>query len=111
MRLTQQQRGSLKLEAYTRLLQELLLIQLQQATAMHSAPAWTLLSQVSHHWASTLIANRSQRYRPYASCSKTALASIVPQHQAVALEQTNLCLGDTMHASCLPDAMNVSHAL
>ena len=41
MRVTQEQRGSLKLEAYMRLLQELLLMQLQQASAMHPGAAWT----------------------------------------------------------------------
>ena len=34
MRVTEEQRGSLKLEAYTSLLKELLLMQLQQATTM-----------------------------------------------------------------------------
>ena len=35
LRVTQEQHGALKLEAYMRLLQELLLIQLQQASITH----------------------------------------------------------------------------
>ena len=37
MRVTQEQRGSLKLEAYAHLLQELLMLQLQQCTAASSS--------------------------------------------------------------------------
>lgn len=47
IRVTQEQRGSLKLEAYLRLLQDMIVMQLQQASVMHSASP-----QVSTHHAS-----------------------------------------------------------
>ena len=46
MRVTQEQRGCLKLEAYMRLLQELLLVQVQQASITRPSTSWSFLSQV-----------------------------------------------------------------
>ena len=58
MRVTQEQRGSLKLEAYMRLLQELLLIQIQQASITHPNTSWDVISQVRPY---TLLPVRVER--------------------------------------------------
>lgn len=50
MRVTQEQRGALKLEAYVRLLQELLLIQLQQASITHPGTSQVSAYHASQHW-------------------------------------------------------------